>query len=249
MRQLTWVGHATVLIETGSLNILTDPVLGPKIGPIQRRGPLVPIETGAVDVVLISHQHHDHLDLPSLRALPGSTQLIVPAGAGGLLRGNGFRQVTELSAGEAVEVRGVTFEAVPAVHDGRRVPVGTGPPALGYRISGQPSIYFAGDTDLYPEMAALASTIDLALLPVGGWGPNLRGGHMDPDRAAQALTLIRPKTAIAIHWGTLWPVGMRFVRPDRFSEPGRRFQAAAQRLAPEVVIPMLSPGDRFALAD
>ena len=86
-------------------------------------------------------------------------------------------------------------------------------------------------------MAELAGDLDLALIPVGGWGPTLRGGHMDPTRAAEALALLRPRIAVAIHWGTLWPFGMGRIRRDRFEEPARRFIAEAARLAPSVSVP------------
>ena len=108
-------------------------------------------------------------------------------------------------------------------------------------------IYFAGDTDIFPEMAELAPDLDLAILPVGGWGPTLRGGHMDAVRAAKALTLLQPRTAVAIHWGTLWPIGMGRVRRARFEEPGRRFVDEARRIAPSVSVPLLVPGDSIEL--
>ena len=104
-------------------------------------------------------------------------------------------------------------------------------------------MYFAGDTAVYPEMAGIAPGLDLALLPVGGWGPTLRGGHMDPIAAAEAVALLKPRIALAIHWGTLWPVGMMRIRRDRFEEPARRFQEEARRVAPLVSVPLLDPGD------
>ena len=73
---------------------------------------------------------------------------------------------------------------------------------------GGDTVYFAGDTDIFPGMADLASDLDLAILPIGGWGPTLRGGHMDPTTAASSLRLLRPRTAVAVHWGTLWPMGL-----------------------------------------
>ena len=127
------------------------------------------------------------------------------------------------------------------------MPFGPAAPALGFRIRGEHVIYFAGDTDIFPEMAELAPDLDLAILPVGGWGPTLRGGHMDAVRAAKALTLLRPRTAVAIHWGTLWPIGMGRVRRARFEEPGRRFVDEARRIAPSVSVPLLVPGDWIEL--
>jgi L-ascorbate metabolism protein UlaG (beta-lactamase superfamily) len=197
--------------------------------------------------VLISHLHHDHLDLPSMRLLRRETPVIAPTGAGPLLRSNGFDDVTELDPGGSTTVGATTIEAVPARHGGRRLPFGPSGPALGFRIRGEHEVYFAGDTNVFPEMAELAGDLDLALIPVGGWGPTLRGGHMDPTRAAEALTLLRPRIAVAIHWGTLWPIGLSRVRRDRFEEPARRFIAEAARVAPSVSVPLLDPGDQLEI--
>jgi L-ascorbate metabolism protein UlaG (beta-lactamase superfamily) len=247
MTRLTWLGHSTVLLETGGLRLLTDPVLRARIGPVGRRLDLVEVDLAAVDGVLISHQHRDHLDLPSLRLLRPEVQVIVPSGAGRILGASGLRNVTELDVHDSMTRGDTTIEAVRARHDGRRLPFGPAAPALGFRIDGEHVIYFAGDTDIFPEMAELAPGLDLAILPVGGWGPTLRGGHMDGIRAAKALTLLRPRTAIAIHWGTLWPIGMGRVRRARFEEPGRRFVDEARRIAPLVQVPLLVPGDRIEL--
>ncbi len=247
MTRITWLGHSTVLLETAGLRLLTDPVLRARIGPVGRRLELVEVDLADVDAVLISHLHHDHLDLPSMRLLPAEVRVIVPLGAGGLLQKNGFRHVTELDVRDSTTLAAATIEAVPARHEGRRRPFGPNAPALGFRISGEHVIYFAGDTDIFPEMAGLAPDLDLAILPVGGWGPTLRGGHMDATRAAEALTLLRPRTAVAIHWGTLWPIGMGRIRRARFEEPGRRFVDEARQIAPLVQVPLLVPGDRIEL--
>ncbi len=247
MTRLTWLGHSTVLLEIGGLRVLTDPVLRPWIGPIHRRVEPVEIDLELVDLVLISHLHRDHLDLPSMNLLRPEVRVIVPVGSADLLRSSGFTRITELDVGQSTSVDAVAITATRAVHDGRRVPFGSGPPPLGFQIIAEHSIYFAGDTDIFPEMAELAPGLDLALLPVGGWGPTLRGGHMDPIRAAESLTLLRPTTAVAIHWGTFWPVGMSRVRRARFEEPARRFIEEAQRVAPDVVIPVLDPGGQLEL--
>jgi L-ascorbate metabolism protein UlaG (beta-lactamase superfamily) len=169
-------------------------------------------------------------------------------GAGDLMRTNGFTAVRELGIGDRTDVGGVAIEAVYALHSGRRVPTGLVAPALGFMLDGEHRIYFAGDTDLFPEMVDLAPGLDLAILPVGGWGPTLRGGHMNPVRAAAALTLLRPKAALPVHWGTLWPVGLGAVRRSRFEEPARQFQEEARQVAPEVVVTIVEPGGHIVMA-
>ena len=233
---LEFIGHSTVLIELDGVRILTDPVTRSRIGPLRRveavphRGRL-----HGVDLVLLSHLHWDHLDVPSLRDLGRHVPLIVSAGAGTWLRGAGFEDVREVTVGDAVEVGGVRIVTVPAVHSGYRPPFGPTAPALGFTVHGSRSVYFAGDTDLHAGMADLAGTIDVALLPVWGWGPTLgRGLHMDPLRAAESLRLIRPRAAVPIHWGTYWPHAMGRILPERLVEPPAAFAEYAAELAPDV---------------
>ena len=199
---------------------------------------------GRVDAVLLSHLHYDHLDVPSLRMLPNDVRVLAPAGAGSLLRSAGVQKVEELLPGEAAEVSGVRIEATPAEHDDRRRPLGARATPLGFVVRGRPSVYFAGDTDMFPGMADLAP-IDAALLPVAGWGPTLGPGHMDAERAAEAAALLRPAVAVPIHWGTLHPRGRR--RGAWFHRPPHRFAARVAQLAPEVDVRVLEPGAALEL--
>jgi L-ascorbate metabolism protein UlaG (beta-lactamase superfamily) len=236
-----------VVIETGGLRFMTDPVLRDRIGFVRRRDGGVPSGLPQPDAVLVSHLHHDHLDLHSLRRLDRRATVVLPRGAGRLVRAEGFADVREVVAGDRLTLGRVVVEAVPALHAGSRLPFGPRAAALGYTIDADHRIYFAGDTDVFPAMARLGTGLDLAILPVGGWGPTLRGGHMDPDRAAEALALLNPRYAIAIHWGTLWPIGLGSVRPDRFLDPGPRFGRMAARVAPNVSVVHLDPGDELLL--
>lgn len=247
MTRVQWIGHSTVLIETRGQRLLTDPVLGSGIGPVRRRAGSVPGELGHIDAVLISHLHHDHLDLGSLRLLERDVAVVVPAGGGRLLRSTAFRDIREVDSGDRVVVGDVGVMATHASHAGRRLPFGPKAPALGYLIDGDHRIYFAGDTDLFPGMATLAPGLDLAILPIGGWGPTLRGGHMDPAQAAAALALLRPRNAVAVHWGTLWPVGLSRFRRHLFEEPALRFIDEARRVAPDVNVGLLDPGDELVI--
>jgi L-ascorbate metabolism protein UlaG (beta-lactamase superfamily) len=245
---LTFFGHSTVLVDLGGVRVLTDPVLRDRIGPLDRQGrPPHPEAYEGVDAVVISHLHRDHLDLASLRHLHHRPLIVVPRGAGDLMRRHGFHEVAEVGVGDAVELDGVRLVATPALHNGFRPPFGPNADSLGYVIEDdRRRVYFAGDTDIFPRMSDLAG-IDVALLPVWGWGPTLGRGHLDPVRAAEALTLLRPRAAVPIHWGTLWPRGLGRVRPKQLVEPPRRFAALAAERAPDVVVVPTMPGHAVEL--
>jgi L-ascorbate metabolism protein UlaG (beta-lactamase superfamily) len=245
--RLRWFGHATVRLDLDGVRFLFDPFLAGGIGPVRRRRRSPDLDVAPVDAILVSHGHQDHLHVASLRKLDRATPLVIPRGTGRLLRGEGFDDVREVDVGDEMTIGDVRVRVVPAAHDGRRMPFGPAAPALGYVLEGQDRVYFAGDTDIFPGMADLAEDLDLAILPIGGWGPTLRGGHMDPTTAAASLRLLRPRSAVAVHWGTLWPVGLGRVRRHRFDDPGERFIEAAEATAPEVTIPPLMPGDSYEL--
>lgn len=239
-----WLGHATVLLELDGVRVLTDPVVRHRLGPLLRHAPAVqPAWYGGVDAVLISHSHHDHLDLPSLRRLGPGVRLVVPRGAGRWVRSAGFGRVEELEVGESLPLEALTVRGVPANHSGFRRPFGPLAAALGYLVEGTHRVYFAGDTDLFAGMAQLGErNLDLALLPVGGWGPTLGPGHLDAHRAAHALRLLRPSMAVPIHWGTFWPIGVPRVPLGPFHRPGQAFVAYAAAMAPLVDVRLLTPG-------
>ena len=245
---LRYLGHSTVLVEMGGVRILTDPLLVDRLGLLHRHSDAVAhhLEDIEVDVVLISHAHHDHLHLPSLRRLRGKPRIVVPSGLSRLLRGAGG-DVVEVAAGERFDVRGIGVEAIRADHDGRRRPFGPTADALGYRITGSSRLYFAGDTDLFAEMNGLAGTVDVALLPVWGWGPRLGTGHLDPARAAEAVFRIRPRIAIPIHWGTFYPFAFARFWPHPLGDPPRDFARETARIAPETAVRILAPGEAMAL--
>ena len=242
--EATFLGHSTVLIEMGQGRVLTDPVLLDRVSILRRAASHLPAEIYRdIDVVVISHLHLDHLDMPSLRALGTDLPLVVPRGAGRFMRRMGFSQVEELAPGKSLVVDGVEIRATRADHSGFRPPFGPTAEAVGYVLEqGSESVYFAGDTDLFPEMVDLEG-VDLALLPVWGWGPRLGPGHMDPERAADALNVIKPRLAVPIHWGTLWPYGMGRVTPHRLEKPPLEFAQAAERRASDVRVLITPPGE------
>lgn len=244
--RIVYVGHATVLIELDGVRLLTDPVLGEWLGPLHRQGPVPPSGlTERLDAVLVSHLHRDHVDPGSLRRVAGGVPLIVPAGTRAYFERRGHDEVVELAPGESRRVGPLLVTATRADHQiGAR---GLDAVPVGYLIEGSRRAYFAGDTDVFDEMAALgARGIDLALLPVWGWGPTLGPGHMDPERAARAAALLAPRLAVPIHWGTLYPAGLGRLRPLPLTEPPRLFVAHARNLAPAVEVRVAPPGSAVA---
>ena len=242
MTSVRWLGHASALIELSGARVLTDPVTRPRIAHLSRRVP-GPSDVGDVDLVLISHVHRDHLDLPSLGALAGVPQIVVPPGAGDVLRRRGFEAVTELSEGQSMQVSGVRLTATPARHQARRTPLSPLVPSLGFVIEAGLRVYFAGDTDLYASMSELAP-VDVALLPVWGWGASVGAGHLNPRTAVDALRLLRPRIAVPIHWGTFFPLYRRGPVPGHAP---LEFARLAAELTPDVQVHVLQPGETLAL--
>jgi L-ascorbate metabolism protein UlaG (beta-lactamase superfamily) len=247
-RRVTYVGHATVLVELDGVRVLTDPVLRGWVGPLRRHGP-PPARglTDGLDAVLISHLHHDHADLPSLRKVDRDVPVLASPGAGSLLERCGFATVIELAAGESTRIGEVAVTATEAWHPGggrfeRKSE------AIGFLLDGSRRVYFAGDTDLFDGMDGLGGDLDLALLPIWGWGPTMGPGHLDPERAARAAALLSPKTVVPIHWGTLYPFGLARLRPGPLRWPPHRFVARMRELAPQVETRVLSPGEATSLS-
>ena len=249
MDRLTYIGHATTLLRLDGVAILTDPMLRPGLGPLRRQSPAPdPGLPDAADLVLISHLHRDHLDVRSLRRIPATTPVVAPRGASRWVSKGGAEKIAEMGVGESILVEGVEITAVMAKHNGYR-DAQRGPQIepLGYLLRrDERTIYFAGDTDLFPEMSELGP-VDVALLPVWGWGPSVGDGHLDPERAARALEMIRPRLAVPIHWGTFYPAGLRLLRPEPLREPPREFERLASLVAPDVEIRLVEPGDETSL--
>ncbi|MGW0209311.1 MBL fold metallo-hydrolase [Streptomyces sp. NPDC003233] len=250
--EITWWGHATCTVQDANIRVLTDPLFARRLAHLRRRrGALPPAEARRTDVVLVSHLHADHLHPPSLAGLAPGTRLLVPRGAPravpGLRRLRQLR-VTEVVPGDVVRIGELLVRVVPALHDGRRLPVGPHrSPALGYVVAGEARTYFAGDTGLFDAMAERVGPVDVALLPVGGWGPYLGAGHLDPGRAARALARLAPRAAVPVHYGTYWPIGMDAVRPHEFHAPGDEFVRLAAVAAPGVAVHKLGHGESVRL--
>jgi L-ascorbate metabolism protein UlaG (beta-lactamase superfamily) len=267
-QRIRFLGHATLLIDLGYVRILTDPLLRHRVSGLVWRHPRPRTELDhRVDAVLISHMHQDHLDVPSLRRLGHEVPLLVPRRAGRFMARRGFGNVHELLPGQAVAISEsaatgdpagihqavrpgeVRVRATHADHIGFRPPFGPFGGSLGFVIEGGGRrIYFAGDTDLFSEMAELGP-IDVAILPVSGWGPTLGRGHMNAFRAAQSLQLIRPKIAIPMHWGTFAPFGMHYRSWRYLVRPPLEFREQAALLAPDVDVRVLEPGESLDLVE
>lgn len=248
--RITYVGHATVLIEMDGVRLLTDPVLRRRVGPLRRHGASPdPQLTEGVDAVLISHLHHDHADVPSLRRLSRTVPVLAAAGSGDFLARLGFGDVRELAPGDSGSIGGVRITATEANHPpgGRRFERASR--AIGFELGGQRHIYFAGDTDLFDGMEAIGGgKLDLALLPIWGWGTNIGAGHLDPERAARAAALLSAKLVVPIHWGTLYPFGLARLRPEPLRSPPRALARWMGELAPQSELRMLTPGETTWLA-
>ncbi|MER5794439.1 MBL fold metallo-hydrolase [Streptomyces sp. NPDC001980] len=250
--EITWWGHATCTIEDSGIRLLTDPLFARRLAHLRRRrGAPPPPEARRADLALVSHLHADHLHVPSLAGLAPGTRLLVPRGAPRAvpaLRRLRRLLITEVEAGDEIPVGPLLVRAVPARHDGRRLPVGPHrSPALGYVVEGAARTYFAGDTGLFDEMAEAVGPVDVALLPVGGWGPYLGEGHLDAGRAARALARLAPRSAVPVHYGTYWPIGMDGVRPHEFHAPGDEFVRLAAEYAPQVAVHKLGHGESVRL--
>lgn len=240
--RVTWIGHSTVVLELDGVRLVTDPVLRDRINALRRVSGAA-AEVGAVDAALVSHLHYDHLDLPSLERLGRGVRIFVPAGGSRLLRKRGWNDVVELAAGDSATFGDLELTATHAEHPGRRSPWGDRAAAVGYVVSGSQRVYFAGDTDLFDGMRELAP-VDVALLPVAGWGPRLPPGHMNERSAVRALGLLHPRVAVPIHWGTYRRLGLG---RDGLREPADAFARLAAATHPEVDVRVLPVGGSMEL--
>jgi L-ascorbate metabolism protein UlaG (beta-lactamase superfamily) len=246
--RLTLLGHATVLVELDGVRILTDPLLRDRSTFLRaQRRTWDPSWTQRLDAILLSHFHRDHYDPRSLRLLDPATLVVGPPGTARRLRRHGRVDAAELRPGESTRLKAVTVRATRALHG--RMPAPFRAVALGFLVLGSSRVYFAGDTDLFPELAELASErLDVALVPIGGWGPRLGAGHLDPRRAAEAVRRIAPRVAVPIHWGYLRPLGLGRFDPRYLTEPGAVFARLCADVAPRTDVRLLEPGQSLELA-
>lgn len=236
--QLLWLGHAAFLLRLAGRTLLTDPFLGDVAAPAPLRAPrrFVPpalrvTELPPLDGLLVSHSHYDHLDAPTIDALPDKADLpvVVPAGLDGFFRRRGYRNVQALSWWETAELAGLQVTAVPAIHFSRRGALDRNRALwCGFVIDdGRRRVYFVGDTAYAPvfrEVGEAFGGIDTVLVPIGAYEPRgvMAGAHVNPEEAARLCVDARARRAVAMHWGTI-------VLTDEpaFAPPGRWRQAMA----------------------
>ena len=243
MARIEYVGHATVFVDLDGVRLLTDPLLRNRVAHLRRTSGVSARALRGVDAILISHGHYDHLDLPSLDRIGKKLPVVVPRGLGGLLRKRRFESVIEIERGETLAIGDLQIHAVPAEHDRSRAPFGASADPVGYVVSGSKSIYFAGDTDLFDGMSEIGP-VDVGLIPIWGWGPGLGGGHLDPERAAEAVALVRPSMVVPIHWGTYFPIHLGLAGKPAFVDlPPAQFAAALAERAPDVELRVLRVGE------
>ena len=214
---VTWVGHATFVVQIGGLTVLTDPVWSRRIPGVPARVTPVGVDWAAlppIDAVVISHNHYDHLDAPTIRRLPRTTPLLVPGALAWWFRRRGFRDVTELDWYESRRVSlpsgaGVDVDFVPAHHWSRRTLTDACQSLWGgwMLTAGDTRVYFAGDTGYghyFGEIGARYPGIDLALLPIGAYEPNwfMKPMHLNPEEAVRACLDVGAPRMATMHWGT-----------------------------------------------
>ena len=230
---LTWVGHATFAMRLGGKLVLTDPVLGDRIqGVVKRLSPpgLRLADVGKVDVVTVSHDHFDHLDLPSLRRIGPHATYVVPMGCGKLLRDAGLPKVVELDRWEQADVEGLRIRLVPAQHWCMRAPWDRNQRLWGGFVYEGPEgkAYHAGDTafaeDVFAAIGQREPGIDWAMMPIGAYDPEwfMRPQHIGPEDAVRAHALLGANRFVAMHWGTFR------LTDEPIGEPPVRARAAWQ---------------------
>jgi N-acyl-phosphatidylethanolamine-hydrolysing phospholipase D len=235
----TWIGHATLLVQMNGVNFLTDPTWSNTPSPVPLIGPSRYVKPGIslqdlppIDFVMISHNHYDHLDLPSLRKLAklnANTVFFVPLGNGDLLRKNGLDNVQELDWGDTASYKNVTVHCLPTQHWSKRSITDTRKALWSsWAVAGATKrFYFAGDTgyfDGFKDIGEKLGPFDLAAVPIGAYEPNamMKASHTNPEEAVQAAVDLQAKTAVAMHFGTF------DLSDEPIGEPPLRFKAAAE---------------------
>lgn len=218
---LTWIGHASMALRQEGVAMLIDPVFSDRVSPVSFAGPRRKValtvalgDFDSVDTVLISHNHYDHLDEPTIRALlgrsPGQPLFIVPLGVDRWLRERGATRVQALDWWDSVRVGAVQVHLVPAQHWSTRTPWDRNQTLWGGFVVESASFrfYYSGDTaysrPLFERIRARFGGFDLAAIPVGAYAPRwfMSAQHTDPAEAVQAMIDVNARAGLGVHWGS-----------------------------------------------
>lgn len=208
---LTWVGHATWLLRLRGRTILTDPVWSRSLGPglVRNVAPGVEARDARPDIVLVSHNHRDHLDAPTIGRIGGEPRYLVPMGLGRFFTRRGYDRVVEMRWWQTEEVDGIAITFVPSQHWSQRGPTDRNRSLWGGFVveADGVRVYFAGDTahfEGFTEIGRRFPDLDAALLPIGAYDPEwfMRTQHMNPEDALDAFSQLGAKLLCAMHWGT-----------------------------------------------
>jgi L-ascorbate metabolism protein UlaG (beta-lactamase superfamily) len=244
--RVTWMGHATVLVEIDGLRVLTDPVWSERVSPSTLVGPRrffappIPLpDLPPIDAVVISHDHYDHLDMETVRSLAKSTAVfLVPLGVGAHLERWGIpgAQIRELDWGEKTVVGGVSLSPAPARHfSGRRVGARDATLWCSWVIaSDRHRVFYSGDSgyfDGFREIGSEHGPFDLTLVSVGAYSPTWPAIHMTPEEVVQAHLDLRGDLLLPVHWATF---NLAF---HGWNEPAARAVVAAKRLGARLIVP------------
>lgn len=216
--KITYIGHATLLLEIGGARVLTDPNFDPHLGRLLPRvsAPGIALDAlPALDAILLTHAHADHLSFDSLDRLPRDIPLYAPPAVARWLRGKGYGHVQPLGPTEQTAIGNVRIHAARATHQGNRYGIDRWRSAANMYLAEthEESLFFAGDTALMPDTHGLVEqvlwaagrTLDVALLPIGyapSWKPGFRRGHLTHDDALTLFETLRARALIPYHWGT-----------------------------------------------
>lgn len=244
MADITWWGHSFSTVELPGVTVATDPLMVRRLFHLKRATAPPPSEATRCDLVLISHLHHDHLHMPSLRRFDDDVPIVVPRGSVSAVKSLERLNVIEVAPGDRLTVAGTDIEVLAADHHEKRLKTPGSPAAtpIGFRFTaGGQSCWYPGDTGMM-DFSPITS-VDLALVPIGGWGPSLADGHIDPEQAVEAVSQVGARWAVPVHYGTFWPVVLRSGTDTHrhwFRSPAERFTAAAAAAAgleSRIVIP------------
>jgi L-ascorbate metabolism protein UlaG (beta-lactamase superfamily) len=244
---ITWIGHASFLVQTHEVNVLIDPIWSLWLKVVKRlKEPGFHIHhLPSVDFVLVTHAHFDHLDRRTLRAVAADQPIAVPVGVGNLVHRLGFNIVHELEEWQTVQLGPLEVSLTPAHHWGARFLADQHRGFGGFVIrAGDRTVFHCGDTAYFPGFKEIGDRfrIDVALLPIGAYDPPLaREVHMNPEEAVQAFLELRAKTLIPMHYGTF---RLSF---EPMHEPPERLLAAARARGIEDRILVMTEGTPMVL--